>query len=410
MITLKLVLDTRRSKDDGTFPLIYRITYQRVARDISLKIYLQINEWDAKSQQVKPKNLKELHQPLIDQMRLQILTRASEYLINSKAVATVQGLKDYITGTSKHDLNFKQYWESIIAGFKQEKRYGNAAIHQSSIKLLDDLKSLSIPIKAVDYTYLAFVQGKLIERGCKTNTVSVYLRCLRKVWIIAIREKLVKPEFYPFNDFKIKAEVPAPRTITLKEMKHLFQLKVAPESNAYDSFNYAKLIFCLRGINFKDLALLTKVNYTNGRITYKRAKTGKLYSIAVTPAVASILKLYADPDRKTLLPILSNADLAAGAGLHKLIKQRTKTCNQYLNKLGKMASLDIKLTTYVFRYSWANIARSLGYPKDLIAEALGHEYGNSVTGVYLNDFDVEQVDEMNLKVCNKIGLLNHDFA
>ena len=33
--------------------------------------------------------------------------------------------------------------------------------------------------------------------------------------------------------------------------------------------------------------------------------------------------------------------------------------------------------------------------KDLIAEALGHEYGNAVTGIYLEPFDLDKVDEMN---------------
>ena len=53
------------------------------------------------------------------------------------------------------------------------------------------------------------------------------------------------------------------------------------------------------------------------------------------------------------------------------------------------------ITTYVFRYSYANTAKQLGYSKDLIAEALGHEYGNSVTGIYLEQFDQELINSMN---------------
>ena len=51
--------------------------------------------------------------------------------------------------------------------------------------------------------------------------------------------------------------------------------------------------------------------------------------------------------------------------------------------------------SYVFSYSYANVAKQLGYSKDLIAEALGHEYGNSVTGIYLEQFDKDIVDKMN---------------
>jgi integrase/recombinase XerD len=41
-----------------------------------------------------------------------------------------------------------------------------------------------------------------------------------------------------------------------------------------------------------------------------------------------------------------------------------------------------KITTYVARHSRASIARPLGYLKDLIAEALGHDHGNKVIGIY----------------------------
>jgi hypothetical protein len=58
--------------------------------------------------------------------------------------------------------------------------------------------------------------------------------------------------------------------------------------------------------------------------------------------------------------------------------------------------------SYVFRYNYANVAKQLGYSKDLIAEALGHEYGNSVTGIYLEQFDNDIVDKMNQELIKYI--------
>ena len=63
--------------------------------------------------------------------------------------------------------------------------------------------------------------------------------------------------------------------------------------------------------------------------------------------------------------------------------------NKKLKKISCILEIDTPITTYVFRYSYANIAKQLGFSKDLIAEALGHEYGNSVTGIYLEMFDNE---------------------
>ena len=64
--------------------------------------------------------------------------------------------------------------------------------------------------------------------------------------------------------------------------------------------------------------------------------------------------------------------------------------------------MPITLTTYVSRYSWSNIAKSIGYSKDLIAEALGHEYGNQVTGIYLDNYGNEIIDKVNEAVTNSI--------
>ena len=52
--------------------------------------------------------------------------------------------------------------------------------------------------------------------------------------------------------------------------------------------------------------------------------------------------------------------------------------------------------------SYANIAKQLGYSKDLIAEALGHEYGNSVTGIYLEQFELSLVDEMTSRIVSTL--------
>ena len=76
-------------------------------------------------------------------------------------------------------------------------------------------------------------------------------------------------------------------------------------------------------------------------------------------------------------------------------RQQIKNINNTLKRIGKEAGFDEALSTYVFRYSYANIAKQLGFSKDLIAEALGHEYGNRVTGIYLEQFDLSYIDEMN---------------
>ena len=58
----------------------------------------------------------------------------------------------------------------------------------------------------------------------------------------------------------------------------------------------------------------------------------------------------------------------------------------------------------MFRYTYANIAKQLGFSKDLIAEVLGHEYGKKITGIYLEQFDQSIVDAMNQQIVEKAML------
>ena len=169
-----------------------------------------------------------------------------------------------------------------------------------------------------------------------------------------------------------------------------------------DPWNYGRLIFLLRGINFTDLALLTRDNIKHGRIIYSRSKTHKMYSVEILPLVQDLIDQYHDPKRLTLFPILTNDEFLNKVEHHARIGQQRKNCNKWLSRLGSELEIKENLSTYVFRYSHANACKSLGYSKDLISESLGHAYGLAVSSCYLENYNVELIDEMNLAVLNKI--------
>jgi integrase/recombinase XerD len=66
-------------------------------------------------------------------------------------------------------------------------------------------------------------------------------------------------------------------------------MDIDPSHPSYIYWNVGKLIFMLRGINITDLLLLDKSNIRNGRIIYKRAKTGKFYSIKLNADIENVL-------------------------------------------------------------------------------------------------------------------------
>ena len=88
----------------------------------------------------------------------------------------------------------------------------------------------------------------------------------------------------------------------------------------------------------------------------------------------------------------------------QIYHQRSKSINSHLKQFGRLIQTTEEITSYVFRYSYANIAKQLGFSKDLIAEALGHEYGNKVTGIYLEQFDQGIIDQMNEQIMDAVTL------
>ena len=76
--------------------------------------------------------------------------------------------------------------------------------------------------------------------------------------------------------------------------------------------------------------------------------------------------------------------------------------NKQIKKLGRILNIDGLNSTYVQRHSYATACKNLGYSNELIAEALGHGYGNAITSIYLDSFDKEKIDAMNETICNQV--------
>ena len=65
-----------------------------------------------------------------------------------------------------------------------------------------------------------------------------------------------------------------------------------------------------------------------------------------------------------------------------------------MKTIAKMVGVDIPLSMYVARHSWASIAKARGVPLSVISEGLGHEK-ESTTLIYLSTLDSTIVDKAN---------------
>lgn len=403
MASIKIVLDKRRPKADGKYPLIIRITQNSKTRAIPLKISLTRKDWDEKRQIVKKAHENHaLLNHIIRKKYLEIETKILKIEDNATRFS-IGAIRNKITDISKQTAVF-EFVEGLIKQMKQANKLGNALVYQSTINKLSKFHpSRALEFTDITYDFIMSYETFLISKGLMGNTISIYLRTLRIIYNKAIKSGVAERANYPFYGIPIKHEKTRKRAISKERIKMIENLELPVDTAIWNARNYFILSFNLIGISFMDLVTLKKSDIKNGRITYVRRKTGKHYDIKLTVLAKSIINYYQNKIDSTdenafILPVIPNQFNGNLQQEHKYVKMGAKLCNKYLGKIASKCNIDEHLTNYVQRHSWATIAKKMGYSIDMIAESLGHEIGNKVTSIYLDKFDQEILDEMNEKV------------
>lgn len=402
MATLKVVLDTRKAKTDGRYLVKIRITHQRKSWYYPLDIYLQSKHWDAQKARVKRNhpNVKTLNLKIRDAYN-HVESKVLELEL-SKPTYQLQDIKNlFIEQETEKSITVFSFADDIIQQMKQAKRIGNAQSYKNGIVKLKEYigGKENFTFEEIDYNFLCEWEADLLGGGLKINSVAAYFKAIRAIYNRAIKAGIVNRNVYPFDEYKIRTEKTVNRALSKEQIQQIEQLELLPNTAISRARDYFMLSFYLIGINFRDLAFLTVDNLHNDRIIYKRAKTGKIYSVKLINPASKILDKYKAINPPFLLPIIANKYIGDLEQQIKIAKEAVKNVNsRHLRKIAEMLEFEERLTTYYARYSWANIAKKLGYSKDLIAEALGHEYGNKVTGIYLDNYDKELIDEANKRV------------
>lgn len=397
MANVKTILDTRRAKSGGNYNIIYRITYKRRVYTINSGISIQEKYWDFEHSKIKNDypNSKLLNLELLNgyvEIEKAILTLKSDF--------TIQKLRSIVKGEPSNEAkSFKMFAQELIDKMLATNKTGNAIVYRTAVNRFVDFCGRDMLFTDIDYNLLDAFKHHLIVSGLKQNSISNYFRTIRAIYNKAIKHKIVDRTSYPFYDFSIKSQRTTNRAISKTDLKSLIELLPGEEdSPSWNALNYFMLSFYLRGISFTDMAYLKRSSIVNGRILYKRRKTHKLYSIKLFTPAERIIEYFQSNDNVYLLPVLNQETIEDSKEAKRLISQWIKTTNKYLKRLGERLELNIPLTTYVSRYSFATIAKHLGYSNELIAEALGHEYGNKTTNIYLDVFDENKLDTMHFNV------------
>ncbi len=402
MATIKLTIDGKRSFSDGRIPVIFRLTNKTKTTRIESGVKILKQDWDSDRCRINKTHPESKELNLILNSKLLELEKKLLQVMSTSGDLDINALKAAITmSKTPKQILFYEFANKEIQNLRDQERFGNASVYETAVRRLVGFTGKTIALGRINYNVICDFDTQLIKDGICRNTIAIYMREIRALLNIAIKKKLIDRSNYPFHDFKIKTEKTVNRAITKIDLEKIKQIPLDENTPIWHSRNIFFLIYNLIGISFIDLVLLKPESIQQDRIIYRRRKTGKMYSIKITPEAEGIINFYRKENSKYLISFF-NFDEVPKSEVREDIGLRIKTCNYYLKKLGKICDFQIPLTTYVARYSWANVAKTLGFPKDQIAEGLGHEYGNRITGIYLDNYGSEIIDNMNEKVCYSV--------
>ncbi len=394
---IKVVCRKKIVYKNSTSPLFLRFTRQRQSKFISLGLSIRAEHWDDKNQMLAPEC------PKRKALQLHIDTQLTDY---QKQIERLQALDLEVTFEALFGNTVKgkrrtieEYFGLQIDQLKASGRINTATKYRFCLSSLRKYRSMNLPFEQIDPTFLREFESHQRIGGSKENSIATKMSVLKAVYNKAIADKVFIPKENPFAQHKIGNLWTATRkrSITKEEVHRLIELELPTARSPYLAFARDIFLFSYftAGINFKDMATLRFCNIANGRIYYARHKTGKAINCPLAPIAQEIIQKYAAEDHSQqdyIFPILDRALHQTEQQIFNRIHKVLQNINRQLRRLGDLMGLNISLTTYVARHTFATVLKRSGVNIAIISESLGHS-DLSTTQIYLDSFENSQIDE-----------------
>lgn len=374
--------------------IYYQIMHERAVRRLTTDYHVFASEWDEKRRMVsaiRPDERRPVIVAIRERIRqeVELLTRIVRKLDDSGLPYTA----DDVTGEFNRyvrEYTLFNFMERTIAKLRHNGRIRTSETYKSALDSFRKFRrNEDIMIACITSEMMEDYEAWHRSRGVIPNTISFYMRILRAVYNRAV-ESGITDNRNPFRHVYTGVDKTVKRALPLAAIRKIKALgpSLAPALDfARDMF---MMSFYLRGMSFVDMAYLRKADLANGHVTYRRRKTGQRLTIAWTKEMQQILDKYPENASDYLLPIIRNA----GTDERCTYRNTSYSINCNLKKIAVMAGIDVPLTLYVARHSWASAAKAKGIPLSIISEGMGHD-SEATTRIYLASLETSVVDKAN---------------
>ena len=398
--TVRAILDERRPLSDGTYPVKLRVINNRKNKLYSIDIGLLKKDFDKlfsdsklKSERIKIGNYIQKIEKIIELLDDNFsFTEFEKRFFNPvQTVAKsnlniIDQINNYILKLEKDDR------------IKSEQSYITTANH-----LKDFVKSDNISFVGVTPEFLEEVEKHLSNtKELAASSIGIYMRNIRRIFNIAIAEKIITSDVYPFgrNKYSPPATRKAKKALNIEDIKKLYEYEPinAQEQWAKDMWFFS---YSANGMNVKDIAFLKYENIKDDEINFVREKTKhstrdnqRIIQIILNYELKRIIAKWGNKKhlpKNYIFNILKEPDNPQQ--VYSDVHQAVKTINKYMKRIAINQQLSRIPTTNFARHSFSTVLKRAGVSIEMISEQLGHS-SIKTTQIYLDSFEKEQRKEI----------------
>ena len=389
-ISVLTVLDKRKVKKSGLFPIKVQVIYNRKQKYYSTGQEVSIREWEQlpRSKTRKLSSIRHNVENSFSLVRQQVETLAfrgefSFDILNAR-------LGRY-SGISVNSVFLKKMEELKSNG--QANTYFS---YKGTLHKIEQFAGKQISFQEISINWLNRCEHFWLSTGSSYSSMSFYFRNLKSIMNMARKDGIIKESQYPFG--KGKYEVPSGSgrklALTLEQIKKLITYTDGTKATEMYRDLWFFSYLC-NGINFRDMVFLQYSNIINGEICFIRAKTarntkyGKIIHAVITPEMQTIINKWGNTDispNNYIFPFAKGTEDPFEKV--KLIREIVTECNQILRKITNATGIP-RITTYSARHSYATVLKRSGVNIAYISESLGHS-NITITENYLASFEVDE--------------------
>lgn len=396
--TTSIILDTRRRKRNGTYPVKLRVTFLRRQKYYSAGLSLRRSEFEKAILMPKPRGIHKDHF-----FTLSSIERKAKEIIDSLPAFSYELFeRHFLTRGSEIDSVYSSY-ENYIEQLRKTGHVGTASTYECSCNSFRRITGRThLTFSDVTVDFLKNYEQKMRENGNSVTTISMYVRCLRTLFNEAIDLGIIKREFYPFGRRKylVPASQNIKKALPKSDIEKIFKYPAVPGSKEQWARDLWLFSYLCNGINIRDIVRLRFKDVREDKIVFIRSKTehtsrGNLKPIVAIlhPVALEIIERWGNSDKSPENYVfgIMEKDLSPAKELQR-VKQTTKTVNKYLKRIAVSAGIMKHVTTYAARHSFSTVMKQSGASMEFISESLGHS-DLRTTEAYLGSFDDSTMKE-----------------